>query len=71
MKRLFINKKICLFINSQIGLIVVLSSITYFCERRSKNILYKIKKNNIERGKTQLSIFFNYSNYLMLKLIYE
>jgi len=31
-------------------------------------MLNTIKKINIERDQTPLSIFFNYSNYLMLKI---
>jgi len=32
------------------------------------NIIYTIKKINIERDQTPISVFFNYSNYLMLKI---
>ena len=64
-KRLFINKKICLFINSQIELVVVLMLISYFCERRSKNKLNTIKKINIEREKTPISIFSSKVRFTM------
>lgn len=57
---LFINKKICLLINTESALVVVLMQITYFCETGVLNILYTIKKINIERDQTPISIFFNY-----------
>ena len=55
---LFINNKICLFVNSEIGLVFFLYSITYFWERRVLNILYNIKKKKAHFEKTQISIFY-------------
>ena len=52
------NIIICLFINSQNWLVVVLVLISYYWERRVLNIINTIKKINIERGKTPISIFY-------------
>jgi len=53
-----LNKKIRLLINTESALVVVLVQITYFCETEVLNIIYTIKKINIERDQTPISVFY-------------